>query len=55
MRVWLEISFSGDAKQMGNAIGVYAAEHPQTKSAIANANAEASRIEDLLMHHSMKA
>ena len=43
-----KINLSCDSNQMGNEIAAHAKEHAKTKSDIASAKAEASRIEDLL-------
>jgi hypothetical protein len=43
-----KINLSRDANQMGNAIKAHAEEHAKTKPDISSAEAEASRIEDLL-------
>jgi len=51
----IKIKLSSDAKQMGNDIEAHAKEHAKTKSDKASANAEASRIEDLLTEQVFKA
>jgi hypothetical protein len=50
-----KINLSYDARQLGKAIETHAKEHVKTKSDIASANAEASRIEDLLTEQVFKA
>ena len=50
-----KIKLSCDANQMGNAIDAHAQEHAKTKSDIASAKAEASRIEHLLISKVFKA